>query len=376
MSFLATGCGNIYKYLDKASGDFYNVKKVLTYGRPWNFITGSRSVGKSTSVAIMFLYDYLQNNRKFIYCRRDQDAVMLTCQKFFASAVDIINATGDFHIAEFYYHSKYYYIRLEGEEEPRQCGTIIPLSLENKYKSSNYSEYFNLVFDEFIEKDPTKYLGSAKTPDKEYKSILSMYQTIDRGVGKTFRNETRFFFLGNTATIYNPLFLKIGIADFVAQNPDCKFVAPKGKLWLLERIETVEALKDIENSYAYQLADEEERAYAYKNTGNDNNDFVKRPDCSTVYLDTLILEGVQYGVRRSTGRTMNEFYIGKPDLKNKRKATSLDIAGHNGVDLRLITGWRNSFLLVAISNAFKEGRLYFDTGKTKLAFLRYLQYMP
>lgn len=376
MSFLATGCGNIYKYLDKASGDFYNVKKVLTYGRPWNFITGSRSVGKSTSVAIMFLYDFLQNGRKFIYCRRDQDAVMLTCQKFFASAVDIINATRDFNIAEFYYHSKYYYIRLEGEEETRQCGTIIPLSLENKYKSSNYSEYFNLVFDEFIEKDPTKYLGSAKTPDKEYKSILSMYQTIDRGVGKTFRNETRFFFLGNTATIYNPLFLKIGISDYVSQNPDCKFVAPKGKLWLLERIETVEALKDIENSYAYQLADEEERAYAYKNTGNDSNDFVRKPNGSVIYMETVILNGVKYGIRKSVSDYPFALYIGKADTKSKRREISLDLAGHNGLDLKMVVAWRKSPIMVAVSEAFQNGRLFFEDGKTKLEFLRYLNFMP
>jgi len=374
INFLSVSCGNIYKYMDEYCGEFYNPRRVLTYGRPWIFVTGSRSVGKSTGVAIMFLLDYIVNHRKFIYCRRDQDAVLLTCSKFFASAVSIINAAGDFKIAEFYYFAKYFYIRMEGEEEAAQCGTIIPLSLENKYKSSNFSEYFNLVFDEFIEKDSTKYLGSAKTPDKEYKSVLSMYQTIDRGIGKAFRNETRFFFLGNTATIYNPMFLKMGISELVLDGS--KFIAPKGKLWLLERVETVKALEGIEQSFAYQLADEEEQAYAYRNTGADSNDFIGKPTTSQ-YLGTVILSGTKYGIRKSVSDYPFYMYIGPADIKHNHRAISLDTGSHDGiVDLKLITAWRKNPLMVTVADAFENGRLMFDNGRTKQTFLKYLQFMP
>lgn len=373
-NFLATSCGNLYKYLDKYCGDFYNPKKVLSYGRPWIFVTGSRSVGKSTAIAILFLLDFIINGRKFLYCRRDQDAVMLTCSKFFNSAVSIINSFGDFHIEEFYYHSKNYYIRMEGQEEPVQCGSIIPLSLENKYKSSNYSEYFSLVFDEFIEKDPTKYLGSAKTPDKEYKSVLSMYQTIDRGIGMAYRNETRFFFLGNTATIYNPMFLKMGISEYVSQG--AKFIAPKKKLWMLERVETVKALEGIENSFAYQLADEEEQAYAYHNTGNDSNDFIGKLDTS-VYMGTFILNGTKYGVRKSVTDYPFMMSIGPADNKHNHIAISLDNGSHNGkVDLKLINNWRKCPLLMTVADAYVNGRLLFNDGRTKLEFLKYLQFVP
>lgn len=374
LNFLSTSCGNIYKYLDRYCGDFYNPKKVLTYGRPWIFVTGSRSVGKSTAIAILFLLDYIVNGRKFIYCRRDQDAVLLTCGKFFASAVSIINAAGDFCIEEFYYFGKQYFIRMKGEGEPVPCGSIIPLSLENKYKSSNYSEFFNLVFDEFIEKDATKYLGSVKTPDKEYKSVLSMYQTIDRGIGRAFRNETRFFFLGNTATIYNPMFLKMGISDLVSEG--AKFIAPKGKLWLLERVETVKALEGIEDSFAYQLADEEERAYAYKNTGADSSDFIGKPTTSQ-YLGTFILNGTKYGVRKSVSDYPFYMYIGPADSKHNYQTISLDTGSHDGkVDLKLISSWRKCPLMVTVADAYANGRLYFYDGRTKLVFLKYLQFMP
>lgn len=374
ISFLATSCGNLYKYLDRYCGDFYNPKRVLTYGRPWNFVTGSRSVGKSTSIAILFILDYIVNNHKFLYCRRDQDAVMLTCQKFFASAVSIINSFGDFHIDEFFYYAKDYWIKLSTDEEPKQCGGIIPLSLENKYKSSNYSEYFNLVFDEFIEKDPNKYLGSIKTPDKEYKSVLSMYQTIDRGIGRAYRNETRFFFLGNTATIYNPMFLKLGISELVSNG--AKFIAPKDKLWMLERVETVKAIEGIENSYAYQLADEEEQAYAYKNTGADSNAFIGKLNKS-VYLRTVVLNGQFYGIRKSVNDFPYLMQIGPADLKHNHVTISLDNGSHDGkVDLKLITAWRKQPLLVTVADAYANGRLLFADGRTKLEFLKYLQFMP
>lgn len=374
LNFLSTSCGNIYKYLDKYCGDFYTPKRILSYGRPWNFVTGSRSVGKSTGIALLFLLDFIVNYRKFIYCRRDQDAVMLTCQTFFPSAVSIINKFGDFHIEEFFYHAKKYFIRMEGEEEPRECGGIIPLSLENKYKSANYSEFFNLVFDEFIEKDATKYLGSAKTPDKEYKSCLSLYQTIDRGIGRAYRNETRFFFLGNTATIYNPMFLKMGISELVTQG--AKFIAPKGKLWLLERVETVKALEGIENSFAYLLADEEERAYAYKNTGADSNDFIGKLDTS-IYLGTFILNGTKYGVRKSVTDYPFMMSIGPADSKHNHIAISLDNGSHDGrVDLKLINNWRKCPLLMTVADAYVNGRLLFHDGRTKLEFLKYLQFVP
>ena len=134
--------GNVYKYLDAVSGSFWNCKRILSYGKPWNFVTGSRSVGKSTNIACFFILDFLKNGHKFIYCRRTKDEAMLTCQTFFGNAISIINAKTEFKIKSLEYNGGEYYITMDGagEDAPKiHCGTVIPLSLEQKYKSANFS---------------------------------------------------------------------------------------------------------------------------------------------------------------------------------------------------------------------------------------------
>lgn len=366
--------GKVYKYLDMIAGGFYNCKKLLTYGRPLNFVTGSRSIGKSTDIAAFFLLDFLLTGHKFIYCRRTLDETRLTCGGFFGNAVQIINAKTPLKIADFRYHGGDYFITVEGQKE-QHCGCIAALSQEQKYKSADFSLYCNLVFDEFICQDSTKYLGSKATPDKEYRAILSLYQTIDRGIDKPFRNETRFFFLGNTATIYNPLFLSLDIARYIEEG--ARFIAPKGKLWVLERVESVEALKEATESFAYQMADETGRDYAFKNKGIDNEDFIAKLPDNRYYICTLVRHGKDYGVW-SGGMNLHEglnFYIGESkDIGRDR--ISLDVTSHKANDLMMITQWADYPIINRLIKAFKDGKLYFTNGRAKAEFLIYFKLMP
>lgn len=364
----------------KCTGRFYSPQKVITYGRPWIFITGSRSIGKSTSIAILVVLDYLENGHKWIYCRRTRDEVQLTANTFFGNAINIINKHTKYKIHDITFSKQRFWISMESDKNEdeedgynkRECGMVIPLSLEQKYKSSNLSDYFTIIYDEFIAKNKTQYLGSAQTPNREYKAMLSLYQTVDRGIDKPYRNETTVFFLGNTATIYNPIYLSLGIANYI--RPDSKIIAPKNKLWILEQIETVEALEEIEESYAYQLADEEEREYAYKNKGAGDTDtaFIGRPEIST-YDETYTLNGVDYGVSHTTDW---KYYIGSPRRDVTAKKYSLDVDSHTGIDLKLIHKMLQHPMTVYLQKAFCDGRLYFKDVRTKQEWLKYLQFMP
>lgn len=364
--------GNVYKYLDACAGGFYNLKKVLTYNRPWAFITGSRSVGKSTAVSIFFILDYLENSHKFVYTRRTKDETLYTCGLFFGNAVSIINEKTDFHIEKFYYDGGKYWIVREKDGTPEQCGLIIPLSQEQKHKSNNYSEYCNLVYDEFISEDSTAYLGSKATPYREYRAALSLYQTIDRGIDRPFRNETRFFFLGNTATIYNPIFLSLNISDYIEQN--ARFIAPKNKLWILERVETVEATADIEKSFAFQLAGEDERDYAYRNKGYDKTAYIAHPpEHSRRYICTLQYCGRSYGVWTDQQRGI--FYIDRA-VDIGYNIISLDADSHTDNDLMLVTKWSDYPIIATLLEKFRRSKLYFGNGRIKNTFYKYFNLMP
>ena len=362
--------GSVYKYLTICCGKFWSPYKILSYGKPWNFITGSRSVGKSTGLAIYFILDYIVNNHEFVYTRRTKDETLLTCATYFGNAIQIINSKTDLKIKDFYYEGGHYYIQMMGEEIVKMCGHTIPLSLEQKYKSANLSNVFNLIYDEFIAKESTGYLGTAAHPETEYIHVLSLYQTIDRGIDIPYRNETRFFFSGNTATIYNPLFLSLNISNYIDDR--AKFINPKNKLWILERCAYVEALGDVQDSYAYQLSDETERAYNFENKGADPTAFIKNPD--VVHYDyTIILEGSKYGISHNQS---GDFFIQKARPETGAPVISLDIKGHDGTDLQLIHRWQMFPIMRAANAAYARGQLYFCNGKVQNTMLRYLRYMP
>lgn len=361
---------NLTSDMTKCSGGFYNCMRIISFMRPWNFVAGSRSVGKSTNIACFFILDFLHNGHKFIYTRRRKDETLLTCRTFFGNAVSIINRNTSFEIKDLIYERGKYKIKYkrDDEEVTEECGMIIPLSEEQKYKSSNLSEYFNLVFDEFIPKERTQYLGSLATPDVEYNAMLSLYQTIDRGIDRPFRNELRVFFLGNKATVYNPIFLKLNIIEFY--DDEARFVRPKNKLWIVENVDTVAALDQIQESFGYQLATEDERDYAYRNRGREKADWIARPTGSRTYICTLALKGKNYGVIKTRdGKIFIDNFqdIGRPIF-------SLDIASHNGNDLRLISNMMQEPIIDIVISAFRQGRLYFKDVGTRIAISRVIRF--
>lgn len=366
------GGGNVYKYLKMCANGFWSCEKILTFGRPWNFVTGSRSVGKSTGVAIFFALDFIVNGHKFVYTRRTKDETLLTCHTFFGNAAHIISTCTPFNVKCIRYEKQSYKITYEknGEEVTDECGIVIPLSLEQKYKSANFSDFFNLVYDEFIAQESTRYLGTKETPEREYKAVISLYQTIDRGIGKAYRNETRFFFLGNTATIYNPIFLSLNISEYIQE--DSRFIRPKGKLWILEQVKTVEALSTIEHSFAYQLSDQETRDYAYRNKGSDSNEYVRKLPEQRLYICTLALKGNNYGVWREVNGS--DYYIGKP--MEHGYIISLDLKSHNTNDLKMITKWQEFPMINILLKSFKNSGLFFVNGKVKSVFIKYFELMP
>lgn len=371
--------GNTYKYLEQIANGFFSIKPALTYNRPIILVTGSRNIGKSTGVACYVIIDYLLNGHKFIYSRRRKDVTYKTCKTFFENALSIIKHNTDIEIEGFrFYNGKYYVARtkhIEGEGNKQkevldweECGCIIPLAQEEDYKSAVYSDYFTIIYDEFISKDATKYLGTRETPEKEWEALTSLYQTVDRGENKPFRNETRLILLGNKSTVYNPVMCSLGMIEYI--NPDAKFTAPKGKIWLWQDVDHVDATEDYKNSFAFQMSSEQTQLYAYENTGKENDTFIKKYDIKR-YLISFSLKGKKYSLFKTPD---SKYYI--DDYKDETRAyLSLDADGHDGSDIHLIQKWRNNPYLLTASRAYEQGNLYFSNGRVKNAVLTYLQYL-
>lgn len=364
--------GNVYKYLDSCANGFWSAKRCLTYNKPIICVTGTRSVGKSTGVAVFCLVDFLQNGHKFMYVRRRQRDTYKTCKTFFDNAIQVVNRGTPFDILGFKFYRGQYYIATskteDGELDYQVCGMACPLSEEEDLKSSVFSDYFTIIYDEFISKDPNRYLGTRDNPEFEWDAVMSLYQTVDRGVDRPFRNETRIFLLGNKSTIYNPICLSIGIADYVQSG--AHFVSPKNKLWVWEDVDGVETTAKVQESFAYQMSSEGVKKYAYHNEGKDTTYFLRKPDVAK-YHTSVKLKGNVYGIYSDDDYN---FYIYKP--KEGYHVISLDVESNDGNDLHLIQKWRESPTLTMVSNAYKRGKLFFGNGKIQSAFLKYLEFVP
>lgn len=375
---MLTNVGNLYKLLDTAAYDkdsgesFFSLSKILTYNRAWNFITGPRSAGKTTGVATFLLLDFIKNGRMFLYIRRTKDELDVTKKKFFNDAIAIIKQKLNINITYFDMAGNDYIISIDNSE-PTICGTSFYLSKEEKLKSGGYFIY-NIVYDEFISQDSTGYLGTCAAP-KEYEKTLELYTSMDRGVNTPYRNEVRFFFLGNTATIYNPLFVELNIVRYI--QPTSKVIAPKGEAWLLQQlsIDDIKVLKDYKNSFVYMLSNDRQKDYNFNNVGRDDNNFIAvRPKEAFPFV-SLIIDGRGIGVY--VDNSSGNMYFSKEQNAKQVNRYSLDIQSHDGIiDREYIKRYGNNDFLGEIVRAFHEGRLYFDNGQLKNTFLKYFQFLP
>lgn len=347
-------------------GIFYNPTKILSYGKVLNFSQGSRSIGKSTGFAIMLLLDYIKNKHMFIYVRRTEDETQLTAPTYFDNALDILRSKGQ-EIGEFSYNGGRYY--LDGEI----CGYAIPLSLQQKYKSSNYSQVFWIIYDEFMKMPGgSSYLGGRTNSMAEVEAMTSLYQTVDRGIGRAYRNETRIVFIGNAGTFFNPFYVNYGVDKYL--RPDTKYLAPKNDIYVVELTGETEATKEIRESYGFKMSTEKTKAYAYENKFADtfgNACFIAHEPIGTrTPLINLSYEGDIYGIYMY--EALGFLYIGHKQVEG-RKILSLTTDDHRPNYL-LISNWRGHPVTTLIKEMYDKGCLRFSDMKCKMVIDFYLKY--
>lgn len=281
-------------------GDFYSPEHALSYGRPWIMSIGSRSIGKSTGWMIDTIRRYLKNGRRFIYLRRTDDEVKSTAPSCCDSACIILKNAG-FAVDHIEAYRRHFWLykteNKDGKETPEDIGMYFSLSMSYKLKSANFGaqNYNRIIYDEFINTDPTKYLGTKENFTYEFDRCLELYQTVDRGVGSAFRNETQFVFIANLASYYNPIFLGLGVDEYL--RTDSKNISPKGKQWICEQTKEVKATSAYKSSFSYQLADKANQQYAYENIAFDESlEFVKKIDAPMRALFNIAFDGNRFGV--------------------------------------------------------------------------------
>lgn len=361
---------NLIKPMQTITGDiWYNPMRLLSFGRPWMFSTGSRSIGKSTNIGAFIVLDYLYNGVKFFYLRRTEAEIKETAASFFAGVDFIISRALKMDISIEYKKGAYYLTdHAQENAEPQEIGRTVALSKQRALKSGRWNEYGNIIYDEFIVDNPdgVGYLGNREDTRAEYRECYSLYVTVDRGIDKPYRNETRMFFIGNTATIYNPIYLCIGAAQYV--TPEARFIRPRGKQWIIEQ--SPDTPPEAAESFAFSLSDKRERLYTFSNNGDaENNDFIAPSERNAEYIATLKMRGIKYALKRKGAKLF--LTMGTDPT---REIIALDNESFNESDLQLIDNLRGCYIGEIIITAYRQGSLFFSNKTVKHEWLKYLRF--
>lgn len=342
-------------------GNFYNPTKILSYNRPYCISLGVRSIGKSTGFAIHVLQDFIKNKHQFVYMRRTLDELKSTAPSALNNAVRIINNYyGKTVIESCTFEKNTYYVNGE------IAGYAVPLSLEQKYKSIDYSNVYWIIYDEFLPRNG-KYLGGKENPFFEVECLESFFQTCDRKVDEAYSNRVRLICIGNNMTYYNPLILSLGADKYL--TTDTKYLAPKGEMYVIEQTLSVEATKDMKNSNVYKLATDKTRRYAFEG-GIDNNAFIGKPGGKLETICNLVYKGETFGVFYSQEGVV---WVSKNKCPGNVKTIAITASDHS-VNYMLIKNWHDSYETSILRQAYNSGCILFENGKCRFMINQYFMY--
>lgn len=369
---------------DKLTEGWFSARKILSYNRHLMAITGKRSTGKSTGVALFLLMEYRRTGQGWIYTRRTKDETQLTCADWFNNACDILNGYIETECHVLYKGGFYYYVEGsletvddEGNTVPRKdlyekvCGRAIPLSQQQKYKGSNFSAFDWIVYDEFIAfEGGSPYLGGYSNPLQEYRMLMSLFETADRGIGIAHRNAVKIFCLGNNDSYYNPIYTAIGADKFL--RSDTKILAPKDEEWIVQQLTAEDApmAEDYKNSVGYKLADARTKEYAYENMNKEQGDsqFV----CKLKVTMHPVFNASFDGYKMAVYQYSQGFYVvagTAPGVHNY----ALTMKDHTPD--RTLTYGAYGFTLQQFKKNYSDGFVRFENMKCKVCFDSYFKFI-
>lgn len=180
---------------------YVSVKPLLKYDFQYALMIGERSNGKSYSVKEHVLKNYKKTGGKFVYLRRYQIEVKPSYIDGYFRDAPVSQIFDDYETITSYRGG--IYLTHYDEELGRDVrGDLIGysgfLSNESHYKSQNYNDVTDIIFEEFITADGYLY--------DEVNKLLSYVSTVAR------RRKIRVWLIGNTISRLCPYYSEFGLS--------------------------------------------------------------------------------------------------------------------------------------------------------------------
>lgn len=335
---------------------YYNVQRILSNPRPFNFLLGNRNSGKSFAWKKFVIENFLKKKNITPYCcfmfmYRDVEDVDLTAPWIFDDVLRLYFPEMTIQYKKVKNGFGLFYI--DGEMAGFACSIKKIISFK-KMPILQRIEW--AIMDEFLVEDG-KYLA------REFELVQSLYQTCARGDGMPIRENCYFVFISNTVSMSNPYF-----QAFPEIKSDFKFTTKflSRDTFNLEVILNTEAIKAItETRFGQAIEGTKYGEYALNNEFyNDNYKFVEKVGGNKKYMYTITLAGQSFGVWRCDSQGL--FYISQAVDKTCKCNFVFDNDDH---DVNFIFVQNRESYIRILDRMYRRDSVRFENLECKLAFL-------
>lgn len=336
---------------------YYSCTQALSYGTPFVFSLGNRSIGKTFSYTSYVINRYKRSGRKFLYMRRYDDDLRLVVPSFFdniskkyvdtALSIDGSGKSGTL-------------FKINGDT----AGMAVSLSKAIKYKSVNLSEFDTIMYDEFLPEDG-RYLSD------EVSLALNFYQSVARGFNQPIRPDVKFIFIANNVTVNNPYFIELKIRDQLSLGT--RYCVSPDRGWVVEFTNN-EGVADaiMQTPFGKMIAKTKYGEYSLKSQFYlDDYTFITKPTGASRYYCNLSHNGKLFAVYEYVDEGL--FFISRKVDKTFSITFSLTTDDHKPNYL-LIYKNRQNPMFAMLKFAYENALLRFDCADSKIMFLDFMQY--
>ncbi len=186
--------------------NFWTPDKLKETGRRICVAVGTRTAGKTYSLKKEVLEDFFLNNRTFVWSRKTVDETEKSAKSFLGDMNSVIKGLipidSEGQPMGFLQSTKdFLYYKVKGEK-PIIVGIFIPLSVQHKYKSVDFSTTLKIVFDEFL-------VFGAYLPNETilYNELITSVERV--------KDDFEVWMLSNSTTFNNPYFRMFEVGKLV-----------------------------------------------------------------------------------------------------------------------------------------------------------------
>lgn len=332
---------------------WYNWDKISSFNATIHLLVGQRGVGKTYGWQKKVIRAAIRRGEQFMYVRRYKEELKVSKDTFFAA----ITAKNEFPDWDFRTYGSLAQMAPASTRDSKKrpwktIGHFVALSTAQSIKSVAYPLVTNIGFDEFIiEKGTTHYISN------EVHAFLNLYSTVDRN-----QDKTKVFFMANSVSIMNPYFLYWNIKP----DESKEFTVLRDGYMVVHFVDSEEFTDQVyETKFGKFIKDTEFGNFAVDNEFADNNDnLLNIKGASARYTYTLETKQGTFSVWIDW--LAGKFYVQEKRPKQEIMFTTVAEKMSEGKTLLPYS----SKVMQTLRSAFHNGNTYFDTAKSRNAFIQ------